>query len=220
MLAPVSRLKKTTIIWLSRHRCKHKHTYLEHYNCYLKDNPEGQRVGFLDIETSNLDANYGIMLCYCIKELGKNKILERTITKAELKKELDKKLVGQCVKDINKFDRVITYYGTGFDIPFIRTRALRWNLDFPIYGELWHDDIYYIIRNKFKLHRNRMEVACQTLLGKTRKTHINPDLWTRALQGDQRSIKYILDHCRRDVKDLEELYNKVINFKRESETSA
>ena len=59
MIAPVHRLKKIEIVWLAKHKCKHGHTYLEHYNCYLKEMPDGriqEKVGFLDIETTGLDA--------------------------------------------------------------------------------------------------------------------------------------------------------------------
>ena len=79
-IAPVSRLKKTEIVWLAAHRCRHSHTYLEHYNCYLDENPNKGRTGYFDIETSNLAANYGIMYCYCIKDGNSDKIFERTIT--------------------------------------------------------------------------------------------------------------------------------------------
>lgn len=219
--APVSRLKKKEIIWLSRHNCKHGHDYLQHYNCYLAENPEGIRLGFFDIETTNLKADFGLMLCYCIKKAGKNKIYHRTITKAELQKEncLDKEVVQQCIKDLGKFDRVVTHYGKRFDIPFLRSRALFWNLDFPIYGEIFHDDTYYMCRYKLCISRNRLESACRHVLGKTRKTHINPRHWISALQGNEEALGYILEHCKRDVRDLEDLYYKLVDYTRKADVS-
>lgn len=213
MKAPVWRLKKSEIIWLGTHYCKHRHTYLAHYNCYLTEHPnEGEQIGFFDIETSNLDANYGIMFSYCIKPAGKREITGRLITSKELKKDLDKEVCKQLLIDISKFDKLVGYYSTKFDIPFIRTRCIRHGLEFPEYGQLFHKDVYYIIRNKFKLHRNRQEIACRFLLGKTEKTHLLPETWMRAMQGDKKSLQYIYDHNKRDVRDLERLYNKVINF--------
>ena len=132
MPAPVSRLPKQEIIWLSRHRCNaHSHTYLDHYNCYLKEQEIKERVGFLDIETSHLKADFGICFCYCIKIMGKRKIISRCVTKKELYKNLDREVIKQCVEDLKQFDRVITYYGSRFDLPFLRSRALHWNIDFP-----------------------------------------------------------------------------------------
>lgn len=219
MLAPVGRLTKKEINFLAKRRCKHGHTYLEHYACYLKENPLGERVGFFDIEASGLQANWSIMLCYCIKDAGKKKIYHRIITKEELSTCLDKKVVEQCVEDLKKFDRIVTFYGKKFDFPFCRTRALVHDIPFMNYGELIHDDLYFNIRYKFKLHSNRLENACRVLLGRTDKTHLDPNSWVKALQGDEQSLKYILDHCKYDVKDLEKLYRKVYTFTRKQNAS-
>jgi uncharacterized protein YprB with RNaseH-like and TPR domain len=217
---PVWRLRKDEIVWLGTHRCRHGNTYLEHYNCYLTENPnKKEKIGFLDIEASNLDANFGITLCYCIKEFGTGKIYQRLITKKEIEKDLDKEVLKQFLRDIQHFDKVVTYYGTGFDLPFLRTRCLMNGLDFPEYGEKFHKDIYYLIRSKFKLNRNRQETACRALLGKTEKTRIEYKFWIKALRGDRKSLDYILDHCKKDVKDLEKLYKKVIRFNKETKRS-
>lgn len=208
-----ARMKKSEIIWMSNHKCKHFHTYLEHPKCYEEDHGKDQRIGFLDLECSNLSADFGIILCYCIADLNSEEILHTVITKKDLSTCLDKRVVENCVKDLRKFDKVITYYGTGFDLPFLRTRAISLNLDFPGYGELVHNDVYYIIRNKFKLSRNRLDNACQTLFGTTEKTRITAEHWIKALQGSQPSLKYILDHCKKDVTELKKLYNRVIGFR-------
>lgn len=220
-IAPVSRLKKQEIVWLASHRCKHAHTYLEHYSCYLNENPNRGRTGYFDIETSNLNANYGIMYCYCIKDSDSDKIYERTITPKELKsKDMDKNVIKQLIKDLSLFDRIVTYYGTKFDIPYSRSRAVHHGIPFPAYGEIIHTDCYYIVRNKFKLNSNRLATACEFLLGNTLKTTINFDYWIRAMGGDKEALSYITEHCRYDVVDLERLYNLVIPFKKRADTSA
>lgn len=212
--APLDKMTKGEILKLAKTRCEHGHTYLEHYGCYLKEH-EGitePRIGFIDIESSNLAADFGIMFCYCIKKQGSSEILERVVTDKEVHENLDKVVVEQCIKDMQQFDQLVTYYGTGFDLPFIRTRALYHNLPFPEFGTIQHKDVFYIIKSKFRLSRSRMENACRTLVGKTEKNHINGVYWLKALQGDAESLEYIADHCRRDVRDLEKLYNKVIKF--------
>ena len=219
-VAPVGRLKKKEIVWLANHKCLHYHTYLDHYTCFISENPLQQRMGVLDTENSALDAEWGIMLCYCIKVLGKKKIYQRQITKNELLSDKeDSEVVRSCIKDIKKFDRVITYYGTGYDLPFIRTRAMVNKIPFPFFGALHHTDVYYIVRGKFRLKRNRQENACRVLLGRTLKTHVNPKIWRKALQGNKKQLDWILDHCQRDVKDLELLYNKVMDFSKGGDTS-
>ncbi|KKL84703.1 hypothetical protein LCGC14_1962040, partial [marine sediment metagenome] len=73
-IAPIHRLKKKETVWLANHKCKHRHNYIEHYNCYITENPDMERIGFLDIECSNLKADYGIILSYCIKKHGEDTI--------------------------------------------------------------------------------------------------------------------------------------------------
>lgn len=214
MKVPVQRLKKDELVWLGTHNCAHGHSYLEHYSCFLKENPNKKRIGFLDIETSNLDADFGILLCYCIKEAGKDKIYKGVITKKEATHttEPDKRLVNQCVEDILKFDLLYTYFGTKFDLPFLRSRAVALKIKFPLHGTLKHKDIYYIIRNKFKLHRNRLEVACNELVGASDKSHFDGNIWRQAVQGDKVALSYILSHCEADVRDLEKLTDEVIDY--------
>ena len=212
--APIAQMKKDDIIKLSKGRCEHGHNFLEHYSCYLQNKAKNDelKIGFFDIEASNLRADFGIVLCYCIKNSWENKIVERCITKQELKKDLDKQVIVQLIEDFKLYDMIVGFYSTKFDVPFVRTRALVHNLAFPEFGELFHRDAYYMVRNKFCLSSNRLENSCRVLTGKTDKTRIDSDHWLHALQGEKKSLDYIVEHCRYDVLDLEKLYNKVNPF--------
>lgn len=223
MLAPVQQMSKAEIIRLANQRCEHSHTYLEHYQCYLDENPEQKKIGFYDIECSNLDADFGIILSYSIKVLGKDEYYEGCIKKADIDRaqagDEDKQVVKQLVEDLQKFDLLIGYYSSRFDMPFIRTRALTCGIDFPEYGSVKHIDLYFTIRGKFKLSSNRLENACRVILGKTEKTRVDGKHWRAATRGNVASLKYITTHNRYDVDDLEKLYNKVIGFRRKAENS-
>lgn len=216
----LANLKKSEIIKMSKMRCKHGHRYTEHLNCYIEEQMgKGPKVGFLDIETSNLSADFGIMFTYVIKVLDADEYYTHLITPQELQSTLDRKVVTQLAEDIQRFDLLVTYYGTKFDIPFARTRAVNLGIEFPDFGSIQHKDAYYIVRNKFRLSRNRLENASRILIGKTEKTHMAPEEWIRALMGDEKSLAYIQDHCIKDVKDLEKLYKKVIPFVQNSTRS-
>jgi uncharacterized protein YprB with RNaseH-like and TPR domain len=212
---PLHRLKKQELVWLSTHKCEHGHTFLSHYACYK---PTNDRLGFLDIETSNLSADFGIILSYCIKKADSKEILYETLELEDIAKfgpgKEDKRVVEKLVKDLEGFDKVVTYYGSKFDMPFIRTRALINNIDFPAYGTLAHRDLYYTLRFKFKLSSNRLENGCRVLLGKTNKTRIDSKYWLGGMRGDAKSLQYILEHNKYDVIDLEKLYNKVEGYAR------
>jgi len=208
-------MKKDELLELFRGRCKHGHTYAEHPNCYMKEKKSDIKVGYFDIETSNLKANFGIILSYAIKVKGEKTIYSDTIKKEELMNgTLDKRLVKQCIEDLKKFDVIMGYYSTKFDIPFVRSRALYWKIDFPKYGELKHKDIWYMVRSKMCLHSNRLESACKHL-GIIGKTHIEGKYWTMALTGDEKSLNYILDHNKKDVIILEKLHNRIKIFVRD-----
>ena len=221
MPAPLSKLKKTEIVWLNAHKCRHGHTYLEHYKCYLEENPNRGQIGFFDIEVTNLDADFGFMLSYAIKEHNSDNLIVNQITKKEIQSfKFDKRLVSDCIRDLKKFDRIVTYYGTGFDIPYVRAKALHYNQDFPLYGELLHDDLYYIIKSKFIISRRSLKNACEYLLNDTNKTFIDKEKCMKASVGDEKSLAYIVEHNIYDVIDTEALYNKIIGFKMRSDRSA
>jgi len=212
-------MKKAELLELFKGRCKHGHTYAEHPACYVKEKQDTTKIGYIDIETSNLKANFGIMLSYAIKVRGEDTIYCSTITKKEIENgTLDKRLVKQCIEDMKKFDTVMGYYSTKFDIPFIRSRAMYWDIDFPIYGELNHKDVWYMVRAKMCLHSNRLESACKHL-GIQGKTHLDGLYWIKALSGDKESLDYILDHNKKDVIILEELHNRIKEFVRDSTRS-
>lgn len=213
MLPKISKTKKRDLIWMQNNNCaRHGKPYIEHYECYLREVKPPERIGFLDIEASNLAANFGVMFAYCIKPNWKNEIIAGITDPKNFKKSLDKAVVESCIGDMQKFDRLVTYYGTRYDIPFIRTRALYHGIKFPQYGAILHTDLYYMVRNRLRLNSNRLEVACRSIFGQTQKTHIENDYWVRGLMGDKEALMYILDHCKNDVLDTERLFNTMVKF--------
>ena len=207
------------------YRCKHGHTGIEHYDCYMRDTDQytAPRVGFLDIETSNLDANFGIILTYAIRDQASGSILCDSINKTDIgmfsPDKSDVRLVKNLVEDIQKFDRLVTYYGKRFDIPFIRTRALIDGVDFPYFGSIKHDDVYFWAKYKLKLNSNRLDVVARTLFGDTEKNHIEYKYWVGGTRGDEESLEYILDHNVRDVNELERVYDTLVDFARRQDSS-
>ena len=215
MIAPVAKIKKKDLIWLSLHKCKHRHSFLEHYECFLKEMPrQEERIGFLDIEASQLNADFGFILCYAIKE-RKGPIILRVATPKEIRSgEPDKRILKQFVTDARTFDRLVVYYGTDhrFDIPFLRTRALYYGLNFPSLREIKVTDVYPMVRNKLRLHRNRLESAIK-FFGIPGKEHeLLPGVWMRATVGDKKAIDWIAKHNIEDVESLEKLFELLVPF--------
>jgi uncharacterized protein YprB with RNaseH-like and TPR domain len=168
-----------------------------------------------DIEVYNLNADYGVMLSYAILDRQTGEIFGRTISKKEIMSDdMDKKLVSECIRDLSKYDHVITYYGDRFDWPYLRARAVHQKIDFPMYGEISTTDLYFVIRSKFKITRKSLDNACRFLLGVDEKTRVDGKSWIKAVQGNTEALDYIWEHNAIDVDLTSRLYDEVIKFKK------
>jgi len=129
------------------------------------------------------------------------------------------------IQDVQKFKRVVVQYGSDrkFDLPFLRSRSVRWGLKFPVYKRLFVTDTHTILKNKFCLHRNSQEVACDFFKIPAKQHRLKPDIWVRMLSGNPKSIQktldYVLQHNKEDVISLEKLYKKISPYAPSSKTS-
>jgi uncharacterized protein YprB with RNaseH-like and TPR domain len=205
--------------WLLTHKCTHRHNYIRHFNCFIKDYDIKERVGFLDIETSNLKANFGIVLCWCIAT-DNDKVYQDWLTKKDvLSGTEDKRVVSTCIDTMECFDRVVGHYSTYFDIPFLRTRALIHGLPYPEFGTLLHTDVWRMAKTKLCLHSNRQDVIAESLQGKTVKTRISHPAWRKAMMGDEIACAEVVDHCNKDVIDLKKNYEALLPYCRITKSS-
>ena len=208
MRCPIAQLSKKEILAIHLFKCVHGHTGLVHYNCWRVAQGQPERVGFLDIETSNLDADFGIIFSWCIMDDHGN-LQHDCITKKDLHRGLlDKRVVTSCLAKMRSFDRLVGHYSERFDFPYIRSRALYWGLDalIPHYGDIKQTDTWRMAKNLLKISSNRQENIARLLLGpdggEPLKTRIDSRHWLSALQGDKKALNYILDHNIRDVQEL------------------
>ena len=195
----------------ARWKCEHRHSGLEHPICYQKSMP--QRIGYLDIETSNLKADFGVIYSWCIKYRGLNKFEGYVLKKNDYTiLERDKEATRSLIIALGQFTTIVTYYGGNyqFDMPFLRTRALKYDFQFPPYKSLRHIDLYQQVRGKLKLHSNRLESVSEFLHLEPRKSKIDTDIWNRAnLAYDKEALAYIWEHNKIDTILLEKLHEKI-----------
>jgi len=205
-------------------RCKHRHTISEHPACFAEGKvlepleykvpwyqTDGYRIGYLDIEADGLTADFSTMLSWCIKE-REGKIKSDVITKEELfNGETDKRITESLINELKKYAIIITYYGTNFDMPYIRSKSLYHNIEFIPYGLLYHFDLYYSVKSKLCLSRNSLDNAC-SYLGIPGKTHLDRNVWRLAKYGDPKALRTVLLHNKYDVIILEKLHSKLEDF--------
>jgi uncharacterized protein YprB with RNaseH-like and TPR domain len=208
-------------------RCVHRHTIDEHPVCFARgrikwpddktfskitgeawyDYP-GYRIAYADIEVDNLNADFGTVLCWCIKQKDGD-IVSSIITKEELFNGTgDYRVIKEFIDEISKYKIVVGYYSSRFDIPFMRSKALYYDLDFPAYGDLFQWDMYFTVRDKLALSRNSLDNVC-SYLGIEGKTPLDKDVWRKAKYGDKESIDLVLTHCEYDVIITEKLHNRL-----------
>lgn len=169
---------------------------------------DGLRIGFLDLETTNFDADAGNMLSWALKMRGGPLSFDVVTRKEEIDCTFDARIVASLLEALQGVDVVVTYYGTGFDIPYLKTRALMLELVPPGAGDLYHWDVFYTVKYKLKLHRKSLDAACAAF-GIKGKSHLDLPVWNKARVGDEESLAYVLQHNKQDVRILERLFGKV-----------
>ena len=207
-------------------RCEHGHDGYAHKMCYQRVHHAEQRIGFLDIETEDLRADYGIIFGYCIKDSQSDKIYQDNITKKDINKYRsnkrdvipceDKRVLQSLIRDMGRFTRLVGHYSSRFDMPYIRTRAVMCGLQFPTFGSYVQTDTWMILKHKFKLSRNSLQNSCQKLVGMTEKDHLSLSIKHGCLRGEEWALKDTMKHCEQDVRDTERLYNLIYGYARET----
>lgn len=202
----IKKLTKPELAILAESRCKHGHSYLAHPQCLKAEHPEGfpvkRHLGFFDIETTHLKASFGYVISYRVWDDDNKKMYGRNLTKREIRSyKFDAGLVQEMVEDLRKFTHVVVYWGKDrrHDLPFVRSRAIKAGVKFPLYGELGVIDMYDMAKNKLSLHSYRLGTVCD-FLGIPAKGHpLKGDPWLKAQVGDPASLEYVGIHNEEDV---------------------
>ena len=174
------------------------------------------RVGYLDIEATNLNADFGMMLCWYIKAAGTDTYYSSCVTSKEMtpKGVRDKRVVGDLLDAMQNFDVLYAHYGSDrrFDFPYIRTRALKWNYDGHLTllkNNKFIRDTWLISRNKLKLSRNSLANIAKFLGLTEEKTALDPSVWNDAMLGCGKALEYVDVHCKADVDVLEAVHGRL-----------
>jgi len=219
----INKLTKTEIVALATAKCRHGHTYLDHPACFDVEKPvalmKPRHIGYFDIESTHLKANLGYMSCYKIWDDDNKKMYGRALTGKEITSfKFDEDLTKELVVDLVRFTHLVGYYckDRRHDFPFVRTRAMKFKIPFPKYGDFQVIDLYDMAKNKMSLHSYRLQVVCDELGIKSKGHPLVGDIWIKSAVGHQPSLDYINIHCEEDViclppvlEALEPYYRKV-----------
>lgn len=165
-----------------------------------------------DLETTNLTADFSIILCACIKPFGKNAIVLRIDdynSNWSTKRMDDSKLIKAIATELSKHAIVITHYGSKFDLPYLKAKMARYGLS-PL-NPIFSIDTWRLAKNNFQVSSRRLaNMSTYFELGK--KSGVEGPLWLKAsMNGDKKSLDEIVEHNIQDVILLERL--AAISFK-------
>jgi len=165
------------------------------------------RIVILDIETSSLEADAGIVVgTGLLPETGKSEYLEAKRTDQE------RGLLVKLLKRLETYDVIVTWSGRGFDTPFLTTRLLKHGLDpRPLLGKT-HLDLNEVVRSRLRLTFTYLDHVCDFFGIQREKGPMGlevPQLFVKAIEGDEGAFKSIKDHCLDDLKVTREIFLKL-----------
>src|SRR6266498_4859894 len=163
----------------------------------------------LDIESTNLKADFGVVLVACVKPMGEPVITLRLDDYKDRDPWDDSPLIKDLVTLLGQCTRVYTWYGRWFDIPFIRTRKLLVGNNTLV--AFSHTDLWETVKKTFLLTNNKLDTYAKALSSK-QKTEVDWGYWRRAMFGDEQSMDYIVDHCEADVAAMEQVYLQIEGY--------
>ena len=181
------------------------------------------RIAAFDIETTNLTALMGGLLCVSFKPIA---ISEEFTRESEICKpytlrlddrkykgsdwEDDSKLVDGVLRELETYDIIQSWNGKLFDIKFLKAKCLEYGLRPPHLR--WHLDSMWTVRNGMRIGSSKL-VNVQKFLGlEEEKTQIAWKDWRRAARGVHEALDIVVDHCERDVEVTATCYWRLLPY--------
>jgi uncharacterized protein YprB with RNaseH-like and TPR domain len=158
-------------------------------------------IVFLDIESTGLKGDYNSAIVAAIKPF--NAPCQVNVVKTV---GIDEDMLKQTKGMLEQADCWVTYYGKGFDIPFLNTRLLRWGLA-PI-EKRPHIDMYFMLKSNTLTGRRSQAHLLSWLRTPEQKMTVSADDWNTVVAGDAVAKATLVQRCKSDVKGLEGLYVK------------
>lgn len=163
-----------------------------------------------DIETSDLKADWGWIVCAVVKDVNTGKTWKYRIDnqprfRSDRSLAMDDKLLVQELQErLSEADLWITQYGTRFDERFVRTRAIHHGLS--AMPPVSHLDVWRAARQYLLLTSNRQGSINEILNVRNQKYHVSRRTHQLARIGDREAITSLLTYCENDVDGLIENY--------------
>lgn len=164
-------------------------------------------MDYLDIETTSLFADTGMLVCAVVRRNGENREFFVECPEAE------KRTLGDLLTMLSECDELVTFNGKSFDLPFILSRALVLGIEGPGLPPQFHLDLYEEFKRRFRFVKLSLGHLSH-ILGydsEVATTGVDvPNLYLRYLADRDAELKQeILRHCNSDVDLLQQIHHRL-----------
>jgi len=119
----------------------------------------------------------------------------------------DYTLLDNFIEVLNQADLIVAHNGDGYDLPWIRTRALVHGI--PMRVNYKQFDTLKVVRRKFNFNSNKLDYISE-FLGFGNKIKTDMSLWDDIiLRHSDEALQKMIEYCNKDVVLLEKVYNKL-----------
>lgn len=178
------------------------------------------RVAAFDLETTDLKAFMGTLLCGSFQEIdsfGGTHPRTYTIQIEPPENPFDPnpdKAIAVAIRDeVEKYNLVLSWNGKMFDVPFLNARLL-FHHERPVRPQFHLDLMYYAGYSSNRIGSKRLASVQQFLGIEEQKTGLDWDIWKAASKGDPVALSEVVRHCEIDVRVLAEAYWRLLPYVR------
>lgn len=160
---------------------------------------------YLDIETEGQKADEGGVVAVGIW-------LRRPEVRLCLTKEQEKSALQWLARQLEEVDLLVTWFGSGFDLPFLMARASLLNVSLRSLRQIRHLDLCEWCRKNLLLSRYSLEHVAKFFGYRRRVPFQGADmsaLIKQARRGDKRAADWIKEHCLEDLTLLRKIYRRL-----------
>jgi len=131
-----------------------------------------------------------------------------TLSKAQFKKDPydDRPILEAAFEIMSQADVVITWYGSGHDVPFLATRLSQQGIYLD--PSIKHIDLYQVASKKMRLSSNSLDNTAK-FFGLPQKTKVSPKLWADCWAGNYDSLQEMARYCEQDCEVLSTVFEKM-----------
>lgn len=158
-------------------------------------------IAFFDIETGGFDAGRFPIITMCVADDQEDGVSVLVDSKSE------RQLIASIISSLMSYDTIVSWNGSRFDIPYINKRGEQYGLSIQHPN---HIDLRFEAIKAYNLKSSTLDFVAKSFDVEAEKTPFDRFIWSRALQGKEDAIDYIIEHCVHDVLVLKQVYERML----------